>query len=288
MAKYTYRITEKFSGFSVLDYYRYFYLSKSKIGLIRQNSFVNNVKVYENHLLKKDDLLSFTIEETKFVEPLKLSLKVVYEDKNFLIIDKPRDMIVHSDGVNTNKTLVNAVRFYFDKIGLKVPVRYCHRLDFETTGIIIFVKDPLTNSYMNELISHHKVTRDYLAIVSGIINGSGIINKKIGKDRHHNSRRRVSPKGLDAVTNYEVISKMKRCALVKLRLETGRTHQIRVHMKYIGHPLVGDSLYEGNSTIGKKLMLQSYHLEFVNPYNDKTVDLTLPLRQDMQKIVDTK
>jgi len=288
MAKYEYIITEKFNNYKVLDFYRYFYLSKTKLGMIRQNSTVNGKKVYETYILKTNDVLSFVLPNEKMVEPYKKKIEVVFEDKNFLIINKPLDILVHPDGVNLNKTLVNAVRYYFDSKGDHTIVRYCHRLDFSTTGLIIFVKDPLTNSYMNEKISKHLVKRDYLAIVSGILDGNGTIDKKIGKDRHHNSRRRAGNYGLDAVTNYHVIKKMKKCTLVKLSLTTGRTHQIRVHMKYIGHPLVGDLLYGGNISISSNLMLLSYKLEFLNPYTNELIKLTLPLTMEMERIVNEK
>lgn len=286
MANYTYKITKKFNNFTLLEFYRYFYLAKAKLGEIRQASSVNGVLVYENYKLKTNDLLSFSLTEENDIKPFKKKIEVVYEDDNFLIINKPLDILVHSDGVNTDKTLSNAVRYYYDSKGQNTLVRYCHRLDYSTTGLIIFVKDPLTNSYVNELISHHSVKRDYLAIVSGVMTGTGVIDKKIGKDRHHNSRRRVGNTGLDAITNYTVLKNLKKCSLLKLELTTGRTHQIRVHMKYMGHPLVGDELYGGNMTISKNLMLLSYHLELKNPYTDELIDLTLPLTNDMQRVVD--
>ena len=151
-------------------------------------------------------------------------------------------------------------------------------------GIVIFSKDMLTASYMNYIISNHTLNRYYLCYVSGKLkNKKGKIDAPIGEDRHHKSRRRVSKTGQPAVTNYEVLEE-KGYSKLLVKLETGRTHQIRVHLSYIGHPLLGDELYFGDLSKIKRVALHSYKVDFIHPVNFTKIELTKDVPFDMKKL----
>ena len=180
-------------------------------------------------------------------------------------------------------------RYYLDH-NINRNVRYAHRLDEETSGILIFAKDFLTLAKLNELIENHTLTRDYLALVSNRFKSNtslGTINKNIAKDRHVNNKFRVGngDNSKPAITKYKVLESKGLVSLVYLHLLTGRTHQIRVHMASINHPLLGDTLYGGNKDILKRVGLHSYHVEFRHPITNEFISLNCPLPQDMNKII---
>ena len=208
-------------------------------------------------LLKKGVRSDFGID--------KLSVDVVYEDDYLLIINKPRGIIIHDDDKKKLNTLSNRVAKYYYDNGLNLCVRFAHRLDFDTTGLIIYVKDSLSFAYMNHFIENHQINRYYLALVEGNFKEkSGKINKNIGKNRHDSKKFIISKTGKEAITNYEVIKNYEGYSLVKLLLETGRTHQIRVHMASIGHPLLGDTLYGKKSNLIDRVALHSFKLSFIH------------------------
>ncbi|MGM9970230.1 MAG: RluA family pseudouridine synthase [Anaeroplasma sp.] len=269
----------------VLDYLNSFYLSKSKIN----NLFINKeIKINGNDcsrksLLKKGDTLSIIENENIDFLPEKKKLNILYEDDYLLIINKPANILVHPDSKDKKGTLCNIVAEYYKNKNYNISVKYAHRLDIDTTGIIVFCKDMLSMSYMNHYISTHEVNRYYLAFIGGRLNTKkGIIDFPIGEDRHHNSRRRVSKTGKEAITHYEVLNEFKDYSLVKIKLETGRTHQIRVHFSHIGHPLLGDELYGGNKKLIKRVALHSYKLNFIHPITKKMIDIEKDLPYDMR------
>ncbi len=283
-----YKVNEKFNNKTITDFLIFYHLASSK----RENLFkdksikINNIVSKNTSIIKTDDIIEITYQEEIDFLILKQDIDIIYEDEYFLIINKPLNIIVHPDSKEKNGTLTNMVAYYFEKNNINSNIRYVHRLDEETTGIIMFTKDALTQSYMNHLFSLHEVKRIYLALCGGIFTlKEGTINAKIGEDRHHNKRRRISKTGQDAITNYEVIKEFKNYSLVKLSLETGRTHQIRVHMQSIGHSLLGDELYSGNMKEIKRVALHSAEIVFYHPYNFKIIHLESKLPFDMQKLV---
>ena len=243
-----------------------------------------------NEQLQVGDQLSIPVFEAEEIDfhPQKMKLDIVYEDDHLLIINKPAGLMVHPDQKNGRDTLVNGVAHYYQEKGISHRVRYIHRLDTDTSGGIIFAKHYLAHSLMDYWLSEKKIRRWYLALVMGRLKTKkGKIDAPIGKDRHHSARRRVAKNGDQAITFYQLKKQFKNYALVELELKTGRTHQIRVHMSHLGHPLLGDVLYGGVAKVGplKRQALHSSRIEMTHPITKELLEITVPLPTDMQKLI---
>ncbi len=287
MARYSYNIIK--GGIKVIDFFSSFYLGKEKINYFKNNKnsiVVNNNIVDINYCLNKGDTLELITNETLDTKPLKKKINIIYEDNYYLIINKPINILVHSDGAqNQDNTLVNAVSYYYQNKGYDFPVRYCHRLDKDTSGLMIFVKDPLTESYIKALIEKRVLHRSYLALVEGIVDNNITINKPIGRNRHINGKYMVSQSGKEAITMVKSVKCFKKYSLVDVTLKTGRTHQIRVHLSSIGHPILGDTLYGGATNLIKRQALHSHQVTFINPHDNKTLHFEASLPFDMKSLV---
>lgn len=273
---------------SILQYVNQFTLGNEKIKHIKKVNHLQINGIYKdiNAPLTKGDKLTIFLDEEERIKPFKAFLDIVYEDSNLLIINKRAGLAVHTDGAKyQDNTLANMVRYYYDKKNLNIPVWYLHRLDFDTTGLIIFVKDPLSMAKLSASLANHEIKRDYLALVSGVYKEDELIDKPIGRDRHVNGKYRVSETGKVAKTSVRVLKVFKRYTLVRLSLMTGRTHQIRVHMAYRGHPLLGDTLYGGSTTFIKRHALHSAYLTLNHPLTNKEITLYSDLAQDMKKLI---
>ncbi|MGL4949185.1 MAG: RluA family pseudouridine synthase [Anaeroplasmataceae bacterium] len=283
---YNYKIPQELENITIREYFNFYHLSKTKINSILDIK-INDSKCSIEKIIKKDDVLSLTYEDEIDVPLDDKLIDIIYEDDYILVLNKPVNLLIHPDSKEKNNTLVNRVANYYKNTNQNISVRYAHRLDFETTGLIIFTKDIISASYINYLISIHEISRIYLAIASGLIKpDKGVIDKPIGEDRHHNQRRRVSQTGQKAITHYEVINYIKnKYSFVKLELKTGRTHQIRVHMKYLGFPLLGDQLYGGSIKTIKRVCLHSFKLSFKHPISFKKLELEAILPKDLERIV---
>ncbi len=271
----------------LIDYLNSFKLGKTKIYtlFLEKRIKLNGMDCHRQSKLSANDIISITLDEEIDFNCDNKKLDIIYEDDYLLIINKPNNIIVHPDDKNKNGSLCNIVANYYKNKGYNLHVRYAHRLDIETTGIVIFCKDILTMAYMNHIISTHEIKRYYRAFVTGKLKDKkGTINLPIGEDRHHKQRRRVSKTGQAAVTHYKVIKEYKDYSLLEILLETGRTHQIRVHFSHIGHPLLGDELYGGDKKKINRVALHSYKVEFIHPVTKKIVSLVKKLSFDMKKL----
>ncbi|MDZ5713123.1 RluA family pseudouridine synthase [Jeotgalibacillus haloalkalitolerans] len=195
--------------------------------------------------LSEGDVVSFEYEASQSAPAWNNQIEVLYEDDHLLIVNKPAGLDTHPNDETDHKTLQHAVVHYLlsaGHIGYAQPV---HRLDRDTTGAILFAKHPAIKPLLDQLLEKRMIKRTYIALAEGKVKSEGTISEPIGKDRHHPVRRRVSPGGQKAVTHYQCLSydPEKNLSLVELNLETGRTHQIRVHLSFIGHPIAGDTLY---------------------------------------------
>ena len=227
-------------------------------------------------------------EDNSNIVSKKMDLQIIYEDKHLLAINKPAGIPVHPSILHFEDSLANGVKYYFDRIDLKKKIRAINRIDLNTSGLVLFAK----NEYIQEcLINQMKKTsfnKTYLAIVHGHIKEKrGIINAPIGRNENSIIERCVLSEGQNAITHYEVLQEFDKYSLVKCILETGRTHQIRVHMAYIGNPLIGDTLYNPHEKLEiiKRQALHSYKMEFIHPISKKVISLEAELPEDMKKII---
>lgn len=229
-------------------------------------------------------------EEDYGVQPEYQEIEPVYEDDHLLIVNKPAGMDTHPNEPGQLGTLANAVAFHWQMQGIYAKVRHIHRLDRDTTGGVIFAKHPLAASIMDRKLEERKIKRTYIAFVEGMVAGSrGTIHQPIGRDRHHPSRRRVSPQGQDAVTHYRVLERYSRhqITLLELQLDTGRTHQIRVHLSFLGHPLLGDQLYGGSKRFMDRQALHAAKIELSHPISEEPLSLEVPWPQELLNLKST-
>ena len=240
---------------------------------------------YVNDKLCTGDLLQITLleeEENAQILPVPLPLSILYEDEDILVTDKPAGMPVHPSLNNYGNTLANAVMYYFKKQGIPYTFRCINRLDRDTTGLTILAKHSLSSAVLSRQMVNRRIRRTYLAIVEGMIPESGTIDAPIGRKDGSAIERIVDPcNGETAVTHYKRIAFRNGLSLIALRLETGRTHQIRVHMKHIGYPLIGDFLYHPDMSRIQRQALHSYRLDFIHPVTGQPCEFCAPLPADM-------
>lgn len=270
---------------SLREYLLSFYLSKAKIYKLFQDKcvFVNGEVKNEAYKLKKEDIVSIDYDEEIDVKPIDKDIDIVFENEYFLIVNKPSGVIIHSED---EETLSNYVAGYYKKMGYHLSIKYAHRLDRDTTGIIVYCKDMLTHAYMNYYISTHDIKREYRCLVQGYPKEEyGRLTYPIGTNRHENSKMVVSKNGKEAITNFRVLYKYKGYSLVKVILETGRTHQIRLHMSHYGNPLLGDLLYGGQQNRIKRVALHSYKIEFIDPYSKEMRSFICDVPFDMKRLM---
>ncbi|MDQ1147268.1 23S rRNA pseudouridine1911/1915/1917 synthase [Bacillus sp. SORGH_AS 510] len=225
-------------------------------------------------------------EEPLSVIPHFHDIDVLYEDDHVIVINKPPFMNTHPNDTNEDHTtLTNALAFYLQAKGENRNIRQVHRLDRDTSGAILFAKHALAGAILDKMLEKREIKRTYIAAVNGVFNQKkGRINAPIGKDRHHATRRRVSNTGQEAITNYHVLfeDKHKQISIVKCWLETGRTHQIRVHLSHTGHPIIGDILYGGEKKINRQA-LHAAKLEFHHPITQEKITCHAPVL-DLQEL----
>ncbi|MEH7159091.1 RluA family pseudouridine synthase [Neobacillus drentensis] len=243
---------------------------------MEQKVLINGDRANWNIPLVEGSKLQMKLFEEEIIEiiPNYIEIDILFEDDHLLIINKPPFMNTHPNDPNRDQdTLVNAVQFYLQSKGEDRNIRQVHRLDRDTSGAILFAKHALAGAIMDNMLLKRKMKRTYLALVHGVVKPrKGIINKPIGRDRHHPTKRRVSLTGQDATTHYIVVKedKEKQQSYLKCWLDTGRTHQIRVHLSYLGHALIGDTLY-GGKPIVKRQALHAAKLEFTHPFTEEYI-----------------
>ncbi|UAL48408.1 RluA family pseudouridine synthase [Sutcliffiella horikoshii] len=209
----------------------------------------------------------------------EMDIEIIYETEHLLVVNKEAGMDTHPSSDQDFRSLSNGVAYYFKNNGISSKVRHVHRLDQDTSGAILFAKHAISGAILDRMLEERKVKRTYLALVEGIMSMSkGTLDKPIGKDRHHASRRRVSPNGQKAITHFKVVKTFQKeqLTLVELTLDTGRTHQIRVHMSSIGHPIYGDKLY-GSKNKHHRHSLHAWKLTVPHPFKEKSATVHAPV-----------
>ena len=245
---------------------------------------LNGERGFGKSVLQAGDSLHIHIPEADSNEnilPVKMNLSILYEDEDILVINKAADMPVHPSIGNYDNTLANGVAWYFKEKGQHFVYRCINRLDRDTTGALILAKNPYSAAVLSAQMKHRQIRRTYLAIVQGITPEQETIDAPIGRAADSTIERQVDfTNGESAVTHYERLATYHSYSLIELHLETGRTHQIRVHMKYIGHPLPGDFLYNPDYQIIKRQPLHSFQLEFAHPVTGENMCITAPVPED--------
>ena len=289
---FQYHITEKEQNQTILEYLKEKGYSRQNVVALKkmqESILVNGKWEYVNYRLKNEDTLTIHIQELESndkILPIPLPLPIVYEDEDILVIDKPSNMPIHPSINNYDNTLANAVVYYYHSQNIPFTFRCVNRLDKDTTGLTIIAKHMVASGILSEMVSRREIHREYLALVEGYISGEGTINAPIAREGDSVIKRQVDfENGERAITHYKVVSQINDTAtLVSLKLETGRTHQIRVHMSHLGHPLLGDDLYGGNLNAIPRQALHSHKLAFQHPITKEEMCFASELPEDMQKI----
>lgn len=288
-----YIIDEDSAGLRVEQFLRrkrYSGQNLSEIKRMPKSILVNGVHYYMRQELSKGDHLQVCICETKNSEkipPTNLPLDIIYEDEDILVLNKPAGMPIHPSLNNYTNSMANALAYYFQSQGKPFIFRCCNRLDRDTSGLTIVSKHLVSGSILSDMTKYREVHREYLAIARGSVTPSeGTIQAPLGRKEGTIIERTVDwEHGEDAVTHYKVVKEANGHSLVSLRLETGRTHQIRIHMKYLGYPLIGDYLYNPDMEYMTRQALHSHHMEFTHPITGEHMSFTAPLPKDMARVM---
>ncbi len=285
---FTYTVDEKYSGRLVKDVLKNKFLMSS--GLIThlkkydEGITVNGEKRFVNYKLNKGDILKILIYEgaSKNIEPKLGELDILFEDEDLIAINKSYDMPTHTSIGHHEDTLANAVLYHLNKSGEEHTFHAVTRLDKDTSGVVLIAK----NRYAHDLLSNQlrlgKIEKTYVAIICGKLSGSGIIDAKIKREEQSIIKRTVAADGQEAITEYKVLETFDDFSYVELHPKTGRTHQIRVHMASIGHPLVGDVMYGGERT-AKRHLLHCRTLSFMHPITYEKIIIEADLPGDFEE-----
>lgn len=255
---------------------------------IPESILLNGVWEYVTCKLAEGDVLRIHIvegESSEKIPPVELPFPIVYEDEDIIVVNKPADMPIHPSLNNYENTLGNAAAYYFAKQEKSFIFRCINRLDRDTTGLTILAKHMVSCSILQSDMVERKISREYLAIVEGVFeNAEGTIDAPIGRKEGSTIERMIDfENGEHAVTHYRVLEQKENVAMLALKLETGRTHQIRVHMSSIGHPLIGDFLYNPTNNGMQRQALHAWHLSFGHPISKEEIGLEAPVPEDMKE-----
>ena len=256
-----------------------------------RNITVNGKPTKSSYKIEENDEIIIEVPEveTTEIKPENIKIDIVYEDSDIAVINKQAGLVVHPAHGHYSGTLVNALLYHIkDLSGINGEIRpgIVHRLDKDTSGLIVIAKNDKVHTALTEMFQEKKIRKTYLAILKGKLNKSeGKIVTQIGRDKNDRKKMTViddAAKGKNAITNYRVISQNNLFTLVKVNIETGRTHQIRVHMRHLGYPILGDSVY-GRKDNEKRQMLHAYKLEFIHPVTGRQMEFIGEIPEDFQK-----
>ena len=268
---------------------------KSGDALINDKTFKPKDKSCGNEVVR----LTLNQNENVHWTSEDMQLDIVFEDEDIIVINKPFGLVTHPGAGNWSGTLANGLLHYDKKLSRLDRAGIVHRLDKNTSGLMVVSKNMKAQKFLVEQLQNHQVEREYSAIVYGHMISGGTVNKNIGRDSKDRLRQSVSENGKDAITHYRVIDRFKNHTHVKVILETGRTHQIRVHLSYIGHPLVGDPTYGGRTRFPKKACkelkeilksfnrhaLHSKKLSLIHPVSGQSMTWKIDLPPDMKELL---
>lgn len=288
-----YTISTEYNGQTLLSFLKHKNYSSQVITHLKrtENGLLLNGKWGRvRDILHTGDMLTINLIETESSEniiPTNLPLDIVHEDEDILVVNKAANTPIHPSQGNYDNTLANAVAYYYQQKNETFTYRCINRLDRDTTGLLIIAKHMYSASLLSEMVANHEIHREYLAIATGEVPETGTIIAPIGRVDGSTIERHVDEmQGDYACTHYKRLDYNNGYSLVSLKLETGRTHQIRVHMKHIGHPLPGDFLYNPDYSVIERQALHSHKLSFIHPISGKPLEFVADLPMDMKKFIE--
>lgn len=265
--------------------------------------FVNNFLVKKNYRVKPLDFVRVMMDHTKEIFPEDISLNIIYEDDVLIVINKPSGIIVHPGNGNSKGTLLHAIKYHFNKIGMKSKLErlgLVHRLDKETSGLLLIAKNDFSLQHLTNQFFTRSVYRRYIALIWGNLEGYGTIKSNIRRSFIDRKRMEIFSNGSfekDSVTHYKVLEKLNIVTLVSCRIDTGRTHQIRAHFTNLGYPIFNDVSYGGVNKISKKVIkncfsilpgqfLHAQSFIFIHPITGKPMHFEVPLPKEMYEVLE--
>jgi 23S rRNA pseudouridine1911/1915/1917 synthase len=276
--------------------------SRLKIWIEQGQVLVNGETAKPKYKVTGDEtlqLIAQNIESEQSCEAEDIPLNIVYQDKHIIVINKPAGLVVHPAAGHYSGTLQNAL-LHFDESLAEIPrAGIVHRLDKDTTGLMVVARNLGSHKYLVDQIQKHEVVRQYQALVYGVMTGGGVVDQPIGRHPRDRIKMAVRENGREAITHYRLIERFREHSHIKVQLETGRTHQIRVHMSFLRHPIVGDPVYAGRhrNPAGaqpelleylqsfKRQALHAWKLSFAHPEHGEEVSFEAPLPDDMKQLI---
>lgn len=275
---------------NILDNY-----SRTKVQNIIKNKevFINNASCKPSQIIKTDDIITFNLESLREIniESENIPLNIIYETAEFAIINKPSGILTHPTSIHKSGTLVNALLYHFHEnlsdLNGKFRSGIIHRLDKNTSGLLIIAKNNIAHEKLAEMIKNREIEKHYRAIVKGIITEDLVINAPIGRSKTNPTKMAVVPNGKPSLSEITVIKQFDNATYIDINLKTGRTHQIRVHLSHIGHPVFNDTLYGfGKQKIKtEEQVLQAYKLKFINPFNNQLINIEIEEDAKIKKVL---
>jgi len=268
----------------------HFQISDRLITKLKKNNkiYLNDLPVYITENIKENDVIKVYIdfdESSDNIIPTKMDLNIIFEDEGTIIINKTPGIPVHPSQNHYTDSLSNGLQYYFKKQHINKKIRPVNRLDKDTSGIVIFAKNEYIQECLIRQMKNHIFKKEYLAILEGNLKeNSGTIHAPIQRKAGSIMEREISENGEKAISHFKLVKNFEKYCVVKYTLETGRTHQLRVHSKYMGHPILGDTLYGKSSPFISRQALHAYKISFINPLTNKYITLNAPVPDDMKFI----
>lgn len=290
--KLTYTIQPNDNFFNVKELLKLkFQISDRLLVKLKKNKkiWLNSTPTFVDSRLKPFDIVEILIdfeEKSENIIPTQMDLNIIYEDEYYIVINKPSGIAIHPSILHYTDSLANGVKFYFEQKNIKKKIRPINRLDKDTSGIVIFAKNEYIQEFLVKEMKKNTFFKEYIAVCEGIFESKiGTINLPIGRKENSIIERCVCSDGDIAITHYNVLKSLKNTSVVHVTLKTGRTHQIRVHLSNIGHPILGDTLYGNPSSVINRQALHAYKVKFIHPITGLNVEYIATIPSDIKSII---
>ena len=290
--KLTYTIQPNDNFFNVKELLKLkFQISDRLLVKLKKNKkiWLNSTPTFVDSRLKPFDIVEILIdfeEKSENIIPTQIDLNIIYEDEYYIVINKPSGIAIHPSILHYTDSLANGVKFYFEQKNIKKKIRPINRLDKDTSGIVIFAKNEYIQEFLVKEMKKNTFFKEYIAVCEGIFESKiGTFNLPIGRKENSIIERCVCSDGDIAITHYNVLKSLKNTSVVHVTLETGRTHQIRVHLSNIGHPILGDTLYGNPSSVINRQALHAYKVKFIHPITGLNVEYIATIPSDIKSII---